>query len=409
MSFDPAAVRAQFPALGLIDNGRQAVFFDGPGGTQVPQSVADAMAHTLIHANANVHGPFLTSHRADQIIADAHSAMADMLGCAADEVYFGQNMTSLTFALSRAIGRTLQPGDEIVVTKLDHDANHAPWKALSELGVIIKEVAVDVEDCTLDMEDFAAKIGPKTKLVACGYASNAVGTINDVRKVVEMAHAVGALVFIDAVAYAPHGPIDVKALDCDFLACSVYKFFGPHTGVVYGKREHLERLTPYKVRPASNAGPDRWMTGTQSHESLAGTIAAVDYIASLGGAEGSRREQIVRGMQSVAEYELELCQSMIERLLVIPGLTFFGIPTAEPGTPRVPTIAFRLDGYTPQAVAEHLAGRAIYVWYGNYYALNLTESLGVEDKGGMVRVGLTHYNTYEEVDRLIAAINELVA
>ena len=295
-----------------------------------------------------------------------------------------------------------------MVTKLDHDANHAPWKALSELGVVVKEVAVDVEDCTLDMEDFAAKIGPKTKLVACGYASNAVGTINDVKKVVEMAHAVGALVFIDAVAYAPHGPVDVKALDCDFLGCSVYKFFGPHTGVIYGKREHLAQLTPYKVRPASNDAPDRWMTGTQSHESLAGTVAAVEYIASLSSLPGSRRERIVDAMTAVADYELELCAYMIEQVLEIPGLTLYGIPSAAPGTPRVPTIAFRLAGYTPQAVAEHLASRAIYVWHGNYYAMNLTESLGVEDKGGMVRVGLTHYNTRDEVDRLIAALRELV-
>jgi cysteine desulfurase family protein (TIGR01976 family) len=275
-------IRAQFPALNETVNGHAALFADGPGGTQVTQSVIDAIAHYLTHANANTHGAFLTSARTDRVIAAAHQAMADLLGCDADEVVFGPNMTSLTFALGRSIGRDIQPGDEIVLTRLDHDANVSPWLALAEQGAVIKLVDIDAEDCTLDMDDLRQAITPRTKLVAVGYASNAVGTINDVAEVVRLARAVGALSFIDAVHYAPHGPIDVRALDCDFLACSPYKFFGPHAGTLYGKREHLQRLRPYKVRPATEALPGRWMTGTQSHEAMAGVTAAIDYLAELG-------------------------------------------------------------------------------------------------------------------------------
>ncbi len=242
----------------------------------------DAITGYLVHANANAHGAFATSERSDAIVADAHRAMADLLGCDADEVVFGPNMTTLTFAISRAIGREIGPGDEIVLTRLDHDANFAPWKALEERGAVIKVVDVDIEDCTLDMDDLRRRITPRTKLVAVGYASNAVGTVNDVVEVVRLAHAVGALAFVDAVHYAPHGPIDVRALDCDFLACSPYKFFGPHSGALYGKREHMERLKPYKVRPATDELPGRWMTGTQSHEALAGVAAAVEYLSELG-------------------------------------------------------------------------------------------------------------------------------
>ncbi|WP_322489771.1 cysteine desulfurase-like protein [Chloroflexus sp.] len=407
MSFDPSTIRPLFPALAQEVTGRPAVFFDGPGGTQVPQMVIDAISGYLARDNANTHGAFATSQRTDATIAAAHAAMADLLGCDPDEVFFGQNMTSLTFALSRAIGRELQPGDEIVVTRLDHDANVAPWRALSERGVVIREVDIDIEDCTLDMADMAAKIGPRTKLVAVGYASNAVGTINDVRQVVEWAHQAGALVFVDAVHYAPHGPIDVKALDCDFLACSVYKFFGPHVGVIYGKREHLQRLQPYKVRPAADTAPERWMTGTQNHEGLAGVTAAIEYLASLGQLATSRREALVTAMTRIADYERSLAVQLIEGLLTIPGLTFYGIRKPERFGWRTPTVSFRLANLSPRAVGEQLAERGIFVWDGNYYALRLSERLGVEPLGGMVRVGLVHYNTAAEVDYLLEVLRKL--
>lgn len=405
--FDPHAVRPLFPALAEQVGGQPAVFFDAPGGTQVPQPVIDAIGGYLAHSNANTHGAFVTSRRTDAVIAAAHQAMADMLGCAPEETVFGPNMTTLTFALSRAIGRDLGPGDEIVVTRLDHDANVAPWMALAERGVTIREVDVDIEDCTLDMADLAAKINPRTKLVAVGYASNAVGTINDVRRAVELAHSVGALAFIDAVHYAPHGPIDVRALDCDFLACSVYKFFGPHIGCLYGKAEHLERLRPYKVRPASDASPDRWMTGTQSHEGLAGVAAAVDYLAGLAGPAAGRREAIVAAMTALKDYERALSERLIAGLLAIPGLSFYGIREPERFAQRTPTVAIRLGGHTPREVAERLGEQGIFVWDGNYYALSLSERLGVEESGGMVRIGLAHYNTADEVDRLLDALRAL--
>ena len=281
-TFDIDWVRSQFPALAMKVNGYPAAFFDGPGGTQVPQRVIDAMSGYLAASNANTHGAFATSRRTDEVIAAAHAAMADLLGCDAEEIVFGPNMTTLTFALSRALGRELAPGDEIVVTRLDHDANVSPWTALEERGCVIRWVDIHPADCTLDMEDLRRKVTPRTRVVAVGYASNSVGTINDVEEVVRLAHAAGAMAYIDAVHYAPHGPIDVRSLDCDFLVCSPYKFFGPHSGVLYGKREHLLRLRPYKVRPATDSIPGRWETGTQNHEGMAGVTAAVEYLAELG-------------------------------------------------------------------------------------------------------------------------------
>jgi cysteine desulfurase family protein (TIGR01976 family) len=428
-SLDLNWVRAQFPALAETVNDQPAVFFDGPGGTQVPQRVIDAISGYLIHANANAHGAFATSERSDATVAAAHAAMADLLGCDADEVVFGPNMTTLTFAISRTIGREIGPGDEIVLTRLDHDANFSPWKALEERGAVIKVVDVDIEDCTLDMDDLRRQITPKTKLVAVGYASNAVGTVNDVAEVVRMAHAVGALAFVDAVHYAPHGPIDVRALDCDFLACSPYKFFGPHSGALYGKREHLQRLHPYKVRPATDELPGRWMTGTQSHEALAGVAAAVEYLAELGSrVQGSgvgneaaadpnpeprtlnpRRRALLAAMSAIRDYERGLAEQLIAGLLAIPGLTFYGITDPARFEQRTPTVAVRIDGHTPRKLAEFLGQRGIFTWDGNYYALNLSERLGVEESGGMLRIGLVHYNTAEEVDRLLAALREIAS
>jgi cysteine desulfurase family protein (TIGR01976 family) len=423
---DLAWIRGQFPALAQTVNGHPAVFFDGPGGTQVPQRVIDAIADYLVYANANTHGAFATSARTDATIAAAHAAMADLLGCDPDEVVFGPNMTTLTFAMSRAIGRELGPGDEIVVTRLDHDANVAPWRALEERGAVIKVVDIDVEDCTIDMDDLARQITARTKLVAIGYASNAVGTINDVAEVTRMAHAVGALTYVDAVHYAPHGPIDMRALDCDFLACSPYKFFAPHMGALYGKREHLQRLRPYKVRPAANETPDRWETGTKNHEGLAGVTAAIEYLAELGtrdwglgtrsNAEApkpqspipNRRAALLAAMTAIRDYERGLAEQLIGGLLAVPGLTFYGIREPERFDRRTPTVSIRVDGYPPRELAAFLGERGIFTWDGNYYALSLTERLEVEASGGMLRIGLAHYNTAEEVERLLAALHEIV-
>jgi len=413
MHLDINWVRAQFPSLRQSVAGHPAAFLDAPAGTQVPQRVIDAVHNYYEQSNSNTCGAFITSRRSDALIASARSAMADLLNCAPDELFFGPNMTTLTFALSRAIGRDLQPGDEIVVTTLDHDANVAPWRALEERGVVIRQVDIRLEDCTLDLDDLRSKITPRTRLVAVGYASNAVGTINPVEEVVRLAHAAGALAFIDAVHYAPHGPIDVRALDCDFLACSPYKFFGPHMGCIYGKREHLLRLSPYKVRPAPNTLPDRWETGTQLHEGLAGVAAAVDYLAALDRhatpASSSRRAALIAAYRSIREHEVSLATHMIRGLLEIPGLRFFGISDPARFAERVPTVSIRLANHSPLEAATYLGDRGIFTWDGNYYALNLTERLGVESSGGLLRIGLVHYNTAAEIDRLLAALRALTA
>ena len=410
-TFDIDWVRAQFPALRLEVIGTSAVFFDAPGGTQVPQRAIDAMRDYLVNSNSNTHGAFLTSRRSDEVIASAHAAVADLLGCAADEVVFGANMTSLTFGLSRAFGRGLQSGDELIVTPLDHNANIAPWVALKERGAVVRYVDIHPEDCTLDMDDLRRQLSPRTRLVAVGYAANAVGTINDVAEAVRLAHSVGALAFIDAVHYAPHGPVDVRALDCDFLACSSYKFFGPHCGVLYGKREHLEKLRPYKVRPASEEIPHRWETGTQNHEGQAGTLAAIEYLAELGRRASpdavGRRAQLLAAYDAIRDYERGLSEHLIHGLLAIPGLTFYGIREPERFDHRTPTVGIRMEGRTPRQLAAYLGERGIFTWDGNYYAINLTERLGVESSGGMLRIGLAHYNNVEEIDRLLAALREL--
>ncbi|MGK7875196.1 MAG: cysteine desulfurase-like protein [Xenococcaceae cyanobacterium] len=413
ISLDLGWIRDQFPALAQEINGQPVVFFDGPGGTQMPGSVMDAMSDYLKKSNANAHGAFATSARTDALITSARAAMADFLGCDRDEVVFGLNMTTLTFALSRSIGRELQSGDEIIVTRLDHDANVAPWYALEERGAVIRVVDINVEDCTLNMVDLERQINERTRLVALGYASNAVGTINDVAEVVRLAHAVGALVFIDAVHYAPHGPINVGALECDFLTCSAYKFFGPHIGVLYGKREHLARLHPYKVRPASEQVPSRWETGTQNHEGLAGLVATMDYLAELGRRVSpsveSRRAALVAAMEASQQDERELCELLVSGLLQIPGLTFYGITDPVRFAWRTPTVAVRLAGKTPYTVAKELGDRGIFTWNGNFYALGLTERLGIESRGGFLRIGLVHYNNLEEINRLLEALDEIAA
>jgi len=404
-------VRRQFPALQQTVDGKPAVFFDAPGGTQVPQRVIDAIAEYLSKWNANLGGAFLTSRRSDLIVEQAHQAMADFFNCSPDEVVFGANMTTLTFALSRAIGRELKGGDELLVTCLDHDGNVSPWVCLEERGAKVRTADIKGADCTLDMFDLQAKIRRTTKLVAVGWAANAVGTINDVREAVQLAHDVGAMSFIDAVHYAPHGLIDVKEIDTDFLACSSYKFFGPHQGILYGKREQLLRLRPYKLRVCSEKLPDRWETGTQNHECMAGVTAAIDYIADVGRYHSSeartRREAIVAAYEVFRQHERELAEQLIRGLLEIPGLTFYGITDPANFDQRTPTVAIRLEGHAPRELATLLGERGIFTWDGNYYAINLAERLGVQQSGGMVRIGLAHYNTAEEVQRLLGELQAL--
>ncbi len=403
-------VRAQFPSLQTKVNGQPAVFLDGPAGTQVPTQVMHAIQNYLMSANANAGGAFLTSRRSDEIIAGTRAAMADFFHCDKDEVVFGQNMTTITLAVSRAIARELKAGDEILLTTLDHDANFSPWKALEEKGVVIRQVDICEADCTLDLEDLKRKLNEKTKLVAVGYASNAVGTINPVAEIIKLAHAAGALVYIDAVHYAPHGLIDVKALDCDFLVCSPYKFFGPHMGTLYGKREHLQRFRPYKVRPCTEQVPERWESGTQLHELIAGIGAAVEYLAELGRhsdpAAKTRREALACAYRATGVHESRLVWRLIDGLQAIAGVHIYGITDAQRAAERCSTISLRIGNHPPTAIATYLGERGIFTWDGNYYALNLTERLGVESLGGMLRIGLVHYNTVEEVERLLAALRE---
>ena len=422
MTLDHSAVlrlRSEFPALQQTAGGRPLIFFDGPGGTQVHGSVIDAMSHYLTEANSNSHGAFLFSRRTDETVDAARSAVADLMNAARpEEIVFGPNMTSLTFSVSRAIGRILAPGDEIVVTRLDHDANIAPWLALQERGAVIRFVDIDPADCTLSMAEMEAAINPRTRVVALGYASNAVGTINDVARVVELAHQVNAWIFVDAVHYAPHGPIDVRALGCDFLACSAYKFFGPHQGALYGRFDLLAQLPAYKVRPADDAPPDKFETGTPSFEAMAGTTAAINYLASVGKrfsddhphrfpAFDGRRQLLKAALNAIQDYERTLCRRMIDGLQSLPGLRIYGITDPARLNQRVPTVSFTVEGVTPARIARHLDKSNIFCWHGNFYALAVTDRLGLEDKGGLLRVGLAHYNTADEVDYLLEAMAAL--
>jgi len=411
-SLDVKWARSQFPSLAQAVNGQPAVFLDGPGGTQVPQRVIDAISQYLGRNNANTGGAYQTSRNTDRMIAGARAAMGDFLNCDPDEVVLGPNMTTLTYAISRAIGEQLGPGDEIVLTLLDHDANFSPWKALEEKGVTIRAAAFNRADCTIDMNDLAGRINNRTRVVAVGYASNAVGTINHVADVVRLAREAGALSYIDGVHYAPHGLIDVRALDCDFLACSTYKFFGPHMGVLYGKREHLKRFKPYKVRPNTDNIPNCWEWGTLNHECIAGIGACIDYWEELGrrakAGVGSRREAIVAAHEAIHPHERAMMDRMISGLLELPGLTLYGISDVRQFERRCATVAVRVEGFTPLQLATKLGERGFFTWDGNYYALNLTEQLDVESSGGFLRIGLVHYNTMEEVEKLLNAMREII-
>ncbi len=410
-------VRAQFPSLD-----RPAIFFDNPGGTQIARQSAERMQRYLLECNANHEGAFATSRQSDALLEQAHAAMADFLNAErAQEIIFGNNMTTLTLHISRSLARQLQSGDEIVVTRLDHDANISPWLLVAEeRGCKVTWIDFDVEDCTLQLDQFEKALERKPKITAFGYASNAVGTINPVRKMTEMAHAAGALVYVDAVQYAPHGPIDVQALGVDFLVCSSYKFFGPHAAALYGRYELLDGLKAYKVRPAPDLPPGKFETGTQNHEGIAGVLGALEYLEWLGKTFGGdqeeglresgyrgRRLELKKAMTAIRAREFELSRSLLATLTGIPGLRLYGPADPRKLDQRVPTFSFTLQGMPPRQVAEKLAAEGINVWDGNYYALAVTERLGLETGGGMVRVGAVHYNTLDEVVRLGDVLKDL--
>lgn len=407
-------IRQQFPALD-----RPAIFFDNPGGTQIAKHSLDRINKYLIECNANHEGAFATSIASDAVLDEAHRAMADFYNApSAEEIVFGNNMTTLTLHISRSISRDWNEGDEIVVTRLDHDANVTPWAlAAQDKGVKVNWVDFDVEDGTLKLGDLQKALERKPRLLAVGYASNSLGTINPIEKIIKMAHEAGTLVYIDAVQYAPHGPIDVQKLDCDFLVSSAYKFFGTHTGILYGKRDLLEKLFAYKVRPATNKLPGKFETGTQNHEGIAGVLGAIEYFEWIGrefgdeyteGLSGEgyqgRKLELKKGMTAIRAYEFELGRALLSALEAVPGLRLYGLTDVRRLDDRVATFSFRLKDIPPRLVAEKLAEEGIYVWDGNYYALNVSERLGVEDQGGMVRVGAAHYNTLEEVERLKEAL-----
>jgi cysteine desulfurase family protein (TIGR01976 family) len=417
MSLDLSAIRAQFPSLN-----RPAIFFDNPGGTQIAKQSLDRITKYLLESNANHEGAFETSQASDAVLDEAHRAMADFYNASSpEEIVFGNNMTTLTLHISRSLAREWKEGEEIVVTRLDHDANVTPWVlAAQDRGVTVNWVDFDVEDGTLKLDQLEKALARQPRLLAVGYASNALGTINPVRKIIQMAHAAGALVYVDAVQYAPHGPINVQDLDCDFLVSSAYKFFGPHAGILFGKRELLENLFAYKVRPATNKIPGKFETGTQNHEGIAGVLGAVEYFEWIGrefGAEhmeglaedgySGRRLELKKAMTAIHAYEFELSRALLSTLESIPGLQLYGLTDPRRLDERVATFSFRLKDIPPRVVAEKLANENVYVWDGNYYALNVTERLGVEESGGMVRVGATHYNILDEVSRLGEALKRI--
>ncbi|HJW22891.1 MAG TPA: cysteine desulfurase-like protein [Candidatus Limnocylindrales bacterium] len=410
-AFDVDLVRSRFPALSLTDSGRPIAFFDGPGGTQVPDTVIEAVADYYRRSNANHGGAFATSRRSDAIVDEAHAAVADLLGVDADEMTFGPNMTTLTFHLSRSIGASFRPGDEIVVSGLDHQANVDPWIAAArDHELIVRTWEPRLDDCTLRLEDLGGLLGPRTRLVAVGWASNAVGTINPIPEIAERAHRAGALLYVDAVHAAPHLSLDARAVDADFVACSVYKFFGPHVGAVYGRRDVLASLPAYKVRPASH----RFETGTGNFEGYAGALAAVEYLAwvgeRLGGAAADvgRRAKLVAAMATIRPYEMALYRRLADGLARIPGVTTLGLTDPASFERRTPTAALTIEGVAPRAAAEALGERGFATWDGDFYATGLIERLGLAPQG-VLRIGLTHYNTAAEVDRLLAALRAVAA
>lgn len=415
-SLDVAEVRARFPALARTDgDDRPVVYVDAPGGSQVPGEVIDAIAGNLRAGVSNTHGAFPASEETDRLIAGARAAAADMTGAAPDEVVFGPNATSLLLHLSRSFGRTLRPGDEVVVTRLDHDANVRPWiLAVRDAGAAVRWVDIGDDDVTLDLGSFDAALTERTRLVAFTLASNAVGTIPPAAELVRRAHAAGALVAVDGVHLAQHRTLDLHGLDADILACSAYKFFGPHLGMLAVRRELLETWTPYRLRPAPDTAPERWETGTQNHEGLAGMVAAVEYLAGLGRTFGSprdeaRRSAIEAGFEAIGAHERELALRFLDGIRRLPAVRLWGISDRSRLGERTPTFAIRIGDQDPQKTASDLARRGIYAWDGHYYAMTLMERLGLHDTGGAVRIGFCHYHSDEEVDRVLEALAGLAS
>lgn len=408
ITFNPDLLRPQFPALQQTLSGKPVIYLDGPGGTQTPERVINAMAGYLRAGGSNLGGPFLTSERSEAVMAAGRRAMAAFYNARPEEIVFGQNMTSLTFSLSRALAQRWQPGDEIVLTRLDHDANISPWLlAAKERGVTVRWLDFHPADTTLALEELPALLNERTQLLAITHASNAVGTIPDVTRAARLAHEVGALVYVDAVHAAPHQLIDVQALDCDFLVSSAYKYFGPHTGILYGRYPLLEELPAFKVRPSPPEPPEKWETGTQSFESIAGVAAAIDYLASLGPGDGSLRERLAGAMGRVKAYEMGLSARFLQGAAAIPGLRVYGITDVERLDERTPTFAVSLEGYSAGEVAAALGRQGIFVWSGHYYAVAVMERLGLLEQGGLVRIGFVHYNTPAEVDAVLTALRNL--
>jgi len=406
-------IRSQFPSLSRTINEKPAIYLDGPAGTQVTQSVVDRVADCMLNHNANRSGCFATSREVDSIMDQSHAVFADFLGVtSADSIAFGPNMTSLTLQFSRAISKQWKPGDQILVSSLDHDANFTPWVlAAKDAGVEVKTIGIQTSDATLDMDSLDELLNERTRLVAVTAASNAVGSLTPIREIAKRVHAVGAELFVDAVHLAPHREIDVVDFDCDYLVCSAYKFFGPHIGVLYGRRDRMMELKPYKLRPAPDSLPGRWMTGTQNHACIAGAAAAVEYLASLSDVSDNgtnRRLRIKDSMTAIARYESQLISRLIEGLASIPGIQLFGITESHRLSERAPTVSFQVHGKKSIDVARYLGTQGVFSWHGNYYALPLTQALGTEPDG-MVRLGCMHYNTMDEMDRTLELVKVIAS
>lgn len=407
-------IRDQFPALSKKRNGLPIAYLDGPGGYQVPNQVIEAMKEYLINMNANADAAYFTSRRTNEMIKNTRQAFADFFNCTWEEVVFGANMTTLNFALAQALMREMKLGDQVIITEIDHEGNRAPWLELEDRGIKVKDVAIDIDSCTLNMDDFKSKLSSNTKVVACNYASNAVGTISDVERIVNMAHEVGAYTVVDAVHYAAHKPIDVQQLDTDFLLVSTYKFFGPHVGVLYANRDVLNKLSTLKVEPQKSYPPYKFETGTLNHEGIAGAAEAVDFVAQVGERFGnniqenienleSHRSKIVAGLLAFDSYEQQLTNYLLEGLSTIPAVTIYGPPER---VPRTSTVSFTFEGYNSRTVAQYLDSNNLLVWDGDFFATTLVKRLGLQDQGGLIRIGIAPYNTQEELMRLIEALKD---
>lgn len=414
MTFPIDSVRDQFPALGLTDGGRRRIYLDNPAGTQVPQSVADAVSRCLIAANANLGGFFETTQAAQRIVDEAHQAMADFLGATTpEEIVIGPNMTTLTYHMSRTLGRGFEPGDEIVLTRMDHEGNVSPWLQLAEdKGLVVRFLPFDERSWQVEEEALAALLTDRTRLVALNYASNLTGSINRVKTLTAIAKKAGALVYVDAVQFAPHGLVDVEDIGCDFLVCSAYKFFGPHMGILWGRRSVIDRLVPYKCRCSSNGLPERFETGTPQIELMAGLSAAVAHFEKLGaatGETGSRRHKIAAAYEASIAYENRLARRLIEGLGDIPGLVIHGITDPRRTHERVPTVSFTVEGIVPETIVRQMNAEGIFLWSGHNYAWEIVHQLGIPAEEGVVRIGIAHYNTAGEIDETLESVHRTIA